>query len=230
MYTGKLLARYAEDMKKARILIVDDHPVMRKGIRNVLSKYPELTVVEEAGNGFAAMEGAASLKPDMIIMDISMPLLDGIEATKRILDKLGAVKVIMLSMHNDRQYAVDALRAGAAGYVLKDGALNELPLALTSVLAGVRYLSPAVADALISDYISGNQPLSDPYETLSGREKEVLKLIAQGACTKDIAAALFISSSTVKKHRFNVMNKLKVDDLAGLIRLSYKKGLVKDLN
>lgn len=216
-------------MKKARILIVDDHPVLRKGIRSVLLKHPGLTVVGEAGNGFAAMEGAASLKPNVIIMDISMPLLDGIEATKRILDKLGDVKVIMLSMHNDRQHAIDALRAGAAGYVLKDGALNELTLALTSVLAGVRYLSPAVADSMLSDYISGNQSSADPYDTLSGREKEVLKLVAQGASTKDIASALFISASTVKKHRSNVMNKLRVNDLAGLIRLSYKKGLVKDL-
>lgn len=215
-------------MKKISIYIADDHPVLRGGIKSFLSDNPGYQVVGEADNGNAALRDIAAMKPDVVIMDITMPGLDGITATKRLSDEFPDIHVIILSMHADVYSAIDSFRAGAAGYVLKDAPTSELLLAIDRVMSGKKYASNAVTDGLLNDFVDTiKKDAADPADTLSSREREVLRLIADGDTSKQIAEKLFISVSTVKSHRNNLMQKLKVNDMAGLIKLAIKKGLVK---
>ncbi len=215
-------------MKKIRIYIADDHPVLRSGIKAFLSGSPGYQVVGEADNGLAALREVAAMKPDVVIMDITMPGLDGITATKRIADEFPDIRVIILSMHTDVYSAIDSFRAGAAGYVLKDAPTSELIEAIEREMSGRKYASSVVTDGLLNDFVDTiKKDSADPVDTLSSREREVLRLIADGDTSKEIAEKLFISVSTVKSHRNNLMQKLKVNDMAGLIKLAIKKGLVK---
>lgn len=216
-------------MAKTRVFIADDHPVLRGGIRSALSQLDGYEVAGEASTGTAALEAILSLKPDIAILDVSMPELSGIVVAMRAVEALPELKVIMLSMHAEPSYAIDAFRAGAMGYVLKDSSPDELLLALEKVRSGNKYASPAVSEELFNDFvemIKSDKSSSDPFDNLSAREKEVLKGIAEGLTSRDIAAALFISVSTVKSHRNNIMKKLSVNDMANLVKIAIRKGLI----
>ncbi len=216
-------------MAKTRVFIADDHPVLRGGIKSALSQIDGYEVAGEASTGTAALEAILSLEPDIAILDVSMPELSGIAVAMRAVEALPELKVIMLSMHAEPSYAIDAFRAGAMGYVLKDSSPDELLLALEKVRSGNKYASPAVSDELFNDFvemIKSDKSSSDPFDNLSAREKEVLKGIAEGLTSRDIAAALFISVSTVKSHRNNIMKKLSVNDMASLVKIAIRKGLI----
>lgn len=216
-------------MQKIRIFIADDHPMIRGGIKAILANCPDCTVVGEAEGGISAVKSVAELKPDIVIMDISMPDLNGIAAAKRMIAEMPEIKIIILSMHSDVYNAIDAFRAGALAYVLKDSAPGEILEAVKKVSQGQKFASPAVAAELLNDFvhvIKKDQAFTDPFDSLTGREREVLKLIAEGSTNKEVAEKLFISLATVKTHRANLMRKLKTTDAAGLIKIAIKKGLV----
>ncbi|MEK6531879.1 MAG: response regulator transcription factor [Deltaproteobacteria bacterium] len=217
-------------MRKTRLFIADDHPVLRDGIKSMFSGLPEYAVIGEASSGTEAIKGISEYRPDVVIMDITMPEVNGINVTKRILEEFPETKVVILSMHADLHHAIDAFRAGATGYVLKDSATAELIHAVERVMAGGKYASPVIAEDLLSDFVDAIKKDSsgrDSFDILSNREKEVLKLIADGSRNKDIAEKLFISVSTVKTHRNKIMKKLKVNDVASLMKEAMKKGIIK---
>lgn len=212
------------------IFIADDHPIVRDGITAILSAEKSYTVVGVAENGTEALNGIAEHNPDLVLMDISMPELDGILVTRRITKEFPDIKVIILSMHKGRQYAVDAFRAGARGYILKGRDSNEILLAVKRVMSGLIYVSPPLADEILSDFVNiikGEQDTLDPFKSLTLRESEVLKLIADGYTNKKIAGKLFLAESTIKSYRANIMSKLDVHDTAGLVKLAIHKGLVE---
>ena len=215
-------------MKKTTIFIADDHPYIREGVRTIFTNLPDYEVVGEGEDGIDAMNSVLEIRPDIVIMDITMPRLSGIEATRRIVEELKDTRVIILSMHADPIHAIDAFRAGATGYTLKDSPPGELLKAVEKVRAGSKYASPEVAEELINDFVEviRKGKSNDPFDTLSDREKEVLKLIAEGETSREIADRLFISLATVKSHRNNLMKKLEVNDMAGLIKLAIRKGIV----
>ncbi len=215
-------------MKKTRIFIADDYPVLRKGMRAAFSNNPEYVVVGEAGDGIEALKGISELKPDIVMMDITMPHPDGIAATKRICEEHPDIKVIILSMHTDINNAIDAFRAGALGYVLKDSSSEDIMEAVRKVSGGAKYASPAVAEGLLDGFVEiiKKDHICDPMDTLSQREKEVLKMIADGDTSREVAEKLFVSVSTVKSHRNSIMKKLRVNDMAGLIKVAIRKGVV----
>ncbi len=211
-----------------KVFIADDHPVLRDGIKPIFSQLPDFDIAGEAQTGAETLEKVVSLKPDVIIMDITMPDMDGITATSQITEKLPEAKVVILSMHTDVQHAIDAFRAGATAYVLKDSRPEELLLAVKKSMAGQKYASPAVAEGLLNDFVEviKKGPSHDPFDSLSDREKEVLALIADGSTSKEIGEKLFISISTVKSHRNNIMKKLNIGDMAGLIKMAIRKGMI----
>ncbi|MEK6791874.1 MAG: response regulator transcription factor [Deltaproteobacteria bacterium] len=215
-------------MKKIKVYIADDHPVLRDGIKALFHGHGGFTVVGEADTGTQALKEISSIKPDVVIMDITMPGLSGIEAAKRITEELPKTKVVMLSMHADVYHAIEAFRAGATAYVLKDSAPKELLNAVDKVIAGEKFASPAVAEQLLNDFVDivKKDRGSDPFDALTAREREVLKHLADGATSREMAEKLFISVATVKSHRNNLMKKLRCNDMAGLIKLAIRKGLV----
>lgn len=216
-------------MTKIKVFVADDHPIMRKGIKSVLSEESNYTVVGEAGNGFETLKGVSAHKPDLVIMDTNMPELGGILAIERITKDFPETKVIILSMYEDRQSAVDAFKAGAMAYILKSGDTVEILLAAKKVMSGLKYVGPALVDEITRDFvdiIQGEQAL-DPFNSLSLREKEVLKFTAEGCTTKKIAEKLYLSVSTVKSYRINLMKKLRVKDTASLIMVAVLNRLIK---
>ncbi len=216
-------------MKQVRIFIADDHPIVRNGIKSIFSSNSSYTVVGEADDGLKALQGVSIHRPDIVILDITMPELDGILVTERIAREYPDTKVIILSMHQDRQYAVDAFRAGARAYILKGGDADEILLAVKKVMAGLIYASPPLADEIMIDFvdiIKGEQS-PDPFGSLSLREREVLKLIAEGNTNRQVAEKLFLSVSTIKSYRVNIMKKLKVNDTAGLVKAAVLNKLVR---
>ncbi|MBI5588318.1 MAG: response regulator transcription factor [Deltaproteobacteria bacterium] len=216
-------------MKKTTVFIADDHPILREGIKAAFSQRSDYAIVGEADNGVEALKSITSLKPDIIILDITMPGLNGIAATKRIIEEDPEAKVIILSVHMDPAYTIDAFRAGALAYVLKESAPDDLLKAADKVKAGLKFASPAVADGLLNgvvDIIKRDKGGHDPYDSLSQREREILKLIADGATSKEVAEKLFISVSTVKSHRNNIMKKLNVNEMASLVKIAIRKGIV----
>ena len=214
-------------MKKTSVFIADDHPVFRGGLKTVLTG-AGYDIVGEADTGGAALKAISSMKPDIAILDITMPDIDGIAVTRRIADEVPGTRVIIFSMHSDVNHPIEAFRAGALGYVLKDSEPGELLTAVEKVAAGGKYASPAITEELLNDFVDviKKEHSSDPFDTLSMREKEILKHIADGSTSKEIAEKLFISLSTVKSHRNNIMKKLKVNDMASLIKTAIKKGMV----
>lgn len=215
-------------MDKIKLYIAEDFPVVREGLKAIISDLPEGQLVGEAGDGKKAVEEVSFLKPDVVIMDIKMPGLDGIQATKRILQESPGTKVIILSMHQDRYHVLDAFQAGAMAYVVKSSASEELLLAINKVMDGKRYVSATLADLLLSDFVdilSGGQTI-EPFDALSMREKEVLRLVAEGTTSREIAGKLFVSVATIKSHRNHIMKKLKINDIAGLTKIALRKGLI----
>lgn len=215
-------------MTKKRILLADDHVVVRKGLRFVLDREPDMEVVGEAGDGKQAVDLVQQLSPEVVVMDIAMPRLGGIDATSQIVKKHPALGVIILSMYSDEEYIVRALSAGAKGYLLKDSAEEELVQAVRSVSNGRPFFSPAIAKMLLDDYLRQLQQrgLTDSYELLSDREKEVIHLLAEGKTNKDVATILQISPYTVETHRNHIMQKLNLHNTAEIVLYAVRKKLI----
>ncbi len=209
--------------KKIKILLADDHAMVRQGFRMILSAQPDMEIVGEAGNGREAVELAGELKPDVVVMDVAMPELNGIEATRRISASLPRTRVLALSMYKDSVYVREILRAGARGFLLKDAVDRDLLAAVRAVAAGEGYLHPAVSEAVLSDY---RRHVTDPLDLLSSREREVLQMIAEGKTNKDIAGTLNLSVYTVDAHRGRIMEKLNLHSVGELVRFAVRKGLV----
>jgi DNA-binding NarL/FixJ family response regulator len=208
--------------KKVRILLADDHAVVRQGFRMILAAQPSMEIVAEASNGREAVEMAERLQPDVVVMDVTMPELNGIEATRRIGQVVPRARVLALSMHKDSVYVREILRAGARGYLLKDALDRDLVAAVEAVARGEAYLSPAIADAVLTDY---RKHVSDPIDLLSSREREVLQMIAEGKTNKEIATILKLSVYTVDAHRGRIMEKLNLHSTPELVRFAMRNGL-----
>jgi DNA-binding NarL/FixJ family response regulator len=209
-----------------RILVADDHKIMREGLCSLLEKQPRMEVIAEAANGRRAVQLALEKRPDIVIMDISMPELNGIEATRQILAELSDTRVIALSMHSDKRFVVEMFQAGASGFLLKDCAYQELALAINTVAANQTYLSPEIAGLMIEDYVNRfPAPTSSPSSVLTGREREILQLVAEGWPTKKIAAHLYVSVKTVETHRRQIMKKLDLYSIADLTKYAIREGL-----
>jgi len=212
---------------KIKVLLADDHKIFRDGLRSLIEKEPEMEVVAEAENGRKAARLAEKLAPDVIIMDVSMPDMNGIEATRTITSATPDVKLIALSMHSDRRFVLGMLEAGAAGYLLKDCAFEELAGAIRQVARGNSYLSPKIADVVVKGYLNkGTQFAPEEVSPLTSREREILQLIAEGLSTKEIASHVCLSIKTVETHRRNIMEKLNIRSIAELTKYSIREGLV----
>jgi len=215
-------------MRNIRVLLADDHQLMRSGVRLMLEREPNVSVVGEAGDGREAVALAKSLKPDVVVMDIGMPNLNGIEAAHQMTEESPGLAIVMLSMHSDESYVLRALKAGARGYLLKDSAEADLTKAVHVVAGGKSFFSPAVSRVLLDDYVRKlkRSGTDDPYDLLTPREREVLQLIAEGKSNKDIANLLNLSVYTVESHRANLMEKLNLRGMAELILYAVRKGII----
>ncbi len=214
-------------MKPIRVLLADDHTLVRAGIRSLLENMEGIEVIAEAGDGREALRLVRTHRPDVVLMDIAMPGLNGLEAAARIAKKFPNVRVIILSMHVNEEYVLQTLRAGAAGYMVKGADAAELEIAIRAVARGETYLSPMVSKHVVTDYIQRISGETSPLELLTPRQREVLQLIAEGYSTKKIARTLKISVKTVETHRMQLMERLDIHDIAGLVRYAIRVGLVK---
>jgi DNA-binding NarL/FixJ family response regulator len=213
-------------MDMVKIVLADDHQIVRQGLISLLSAEPDMEVVGEADNGRAVVRLVQKKSPQVVIMDIAMPDLNGIEATRQILSESPGIKVIALSMHSDSLFVLNMFKAGASGYLLKDCALEELVKAVRTVLNRKIYLSPGVSDIVIKDFVIGwSAPESSAYSILTTREREVLQLMAEGRNTNQIAEKLCVSVKTVEAHRKQLMNKLDIHNVAELTKYAIKQGL-----
>lgn len=213
-------------MMPVRVLLVDDHALVRAGLRSLVQGFAGVEVVAEAGNGRDAVALAKTHAPNVVLMDIAMPELNGLEAAARLRDELPGARVLVLSMHSNEEYVLRALRAGVAGYLLKDSAPSELQRAIETVMRGEVYLSPWVSRKVIDDYLKRLDDSDDPLQQLTPRQREILQLIAEGKSTKDIGFLLDISIKTVETHRAQLMERLGVHDVPGLVRCAMRLGLV----
>lgn len=215
-------------MKKLRILLADDHIVMRTGLRALLERQPDLEVVGECENGRETVQLSASLRPDVVVMDVGMPLLNGIEATKSIVTQRPATAVVILSMHADESYVMRALNAGARGYLLKDSAAADLLGAIQAVSQGKSFFSPKVSRILAEDYVRvlKQKGAIDTYDLLTSREREILQLLAEGKTNKEVATDLNISTYTVETHRSHILQKLNLHNSAEVVLYAVRKGLL----
>jgi DNA-binding NarL/FixJ family response regulator len=212
-------------MVKVKLQIVDDHKVVRDGLRLLFEQQPDMEVIAEADNGRTALQLARKLKPDVIVMDISMPKLNGYDAALQISKELPQIKLIALSMHTDARHVEAMLSAKVSGYVIKNCAFEELVHAVCCAMQGRVYLSPSIADIVVKGYLAQNDNNRKPKHTLTGREREILQLISEGTKTKDIAAQLFISVKTVDTHRRQIMQKLKLSSVAELTKFAVREGI-----
>ncbi len=215
-------------MSKIRILLADDHSIVRRGLQYLLERSPDLEVVGEAADGREAVKLATELSPDVVVMDIAMPQLNGIEATAQIVKRSPKTGVVILSMYSDEEYILRALTAGAKGYLLKDSAESDLLRAVEAVAQGKTFFSPAIAQALLEDYVRMLQQrgLKDSYDLLTDREKEILQLLAEGKSNKEVAALLNLSVYTVETHRANLMQKLNLHNTAELVLYAVRKKII----
>jgi two-component system, NarL family, response regulator NreC len=210
--------------KRIRILLADDHRMVRQGFKLILQSQDDMEVVGEAGNGHEAVEQATALKPDVVVMDVTMPELNGIEATRRLRDAAPNAHVLALSVHRDAVYVREIVRAGAEGYILKESADTELLAAVRAVSEGNSYLSPEVAGAVLKDY---RRQAMNPLDVLSPREREILQLVAEGMTNKDIARRLGLSIYTIDGHRTRIMEKLGLHSIGELVRFAVRSGIVE---
>ncbi|UCF95843.1 MAG: response regulator transcription factor [Spirochaetaceae bacterium] len=211
---------------KVRILLADDHQIMREGLKALLGRLPSVQVVAEAENGIEALKLARQEKPDIIVMDIAMPDINGIEVTRQLKSELADIKIIALSMHSDRRFVSEILKAGASAYVLKQAAFEDLESAIKAVMKDRTFLSADILDSVVSDYVSQlTNSEYEAYRQLSDRERQVLQLLAEGNSTKEIAFKLHVSVKTIESHRQNIMNKLGIRTLAGLTKFAVREGL-----
>ncbi|HEY7386976.1 MAG TPA: response regulator transcription factor [Bryobacteraceae bacterium] len=211
-----------------RVLIADDHGIVRQGLRALLEKSPEISVVGEASDGREAVRLAAELRPNIVVMDIAMPLLNGVDATSQILGRDPDVKVIILSMHSDESYILRALSAGAKGYLLKDSAEGDILPAVETVAKGRPYFSPVIASTLLDEYLQTmkKNKVRDSFDLLTDREKEVLQLLAEGKSNKEVAALLNLSPYTIDSHRTSLMQKLNLHNTAEIVLYAVRKNII----
>ncbi|HSS97235.1 MAG TPA: response regulator transcription factor [Terriglobales bacterium] len=212
--------------RKLRIILADDHRLVRAGFASLLSGSALVEIVAEAGDGREVIDQIHRHKPDLVIMDIGMPNLNGIEAMVRIKKDSPETKILIVSMHSDEEYIVRALRGGASGYVLKDAAVAELELAVKSIAAGRTFLGPSISRNVVNNYLKGVGEGQSSLERLTQRQREILQLIAEGRNTKEIAFDLGLSAKTVETHRERLMERLNIHDVAGLVRYAIRYGLV----
>ncbi len=211
-----------------QVLLADDHNMIRQGLRALIEKEDGMSVIAEAEDGRKAVELAAELKPAVVVMDVGMPNMNGIEATRRIIEANDEIKVLALSMHSDKRFVKEMFSAGASGYLLKDSAFGELALAIRTLAQGRTYLSPGVTDAVIKDFVGRQREAEvSVFSLLTARQREVLQLTAEGLSTKDIAAQLQVSVKTVESHRQKIMAKLDVHSIAELTKYAVREGLTE---
>lgn len=216
-----------QESRQIRVLLAEDHAIVREGLRLLIEKQPDIELVYEAEDGRAAVEHARELLPDVVIMDITMPNLNGVEATRQITKEFPRIKVIALSVHSNRRFVADMLEAGAAGYVLKECLFDELVQAIQAVSAGKTYLSSRITGVVVEDYIKRLVKVTDsPLSSLTSREREVLQLVAEGKSTKQIALELHVSTKTVDAGRRKIMGKLNAHTIVDLIKIAIVENLV----
>ena len=213
-------------MKPIRVLLADDHTLVRAGIRGLVANLSGVEVVGEAGDGHEALRLAEALHPDVVLLDIGMPGLNGLEVAARLTKIDPMIRTVILSMHMSEEYVLQALRAGAAGYLLKGSAVAELEVAIRAVARGDTYLSPAVSKRVVDDYVSRTGGATDPLQALTSRQREILQLVAEGHTSKDIAGRLGLSYRTIETHRNQLMKRLGINDLTGLVRFAVRVGLI----
>jgi DNA-binding NarL/FixJ family response regulator len=215
-------------MSKLRIFLGDDHTILRNGLRKILQERTDWDVVAEAADGREAVRQVLELQPDIAILDIGMPLLNGIEATRQIVRRLPDMQILILSMHANEAYIIQALKAGARGYLLKDSADIELIRGVAAVSAGKSYFSPAVSKVMLDDYVRhlAEKGIADRYDSLSEREREVFQLIAEGHSNKEIATLLSVSPATIETHRAHILQKLDVHNTAELVLYAVRRGVI----
>jgi two-component system, NarL family, response regulator NreC len=215
-------------LPKLRLLLGDDHTLVRQGMRKILEERPEWEVVAEVGDGREAIRQSIALKPDVAIIDVGMPLLNGIDATQQIVKRVPETRVLVLSMHSDEVYVTRALQAGATGYMLKDSAGNDLIKGVESVANGQAFFSPAIARLMLDDYVRrvSGTGVADRYDTLSAREREIFQLIAEARTNKEVAELLEISPATVETHRARILQKLDIHNTAELVLYAVRRGVI----
>ena len=215
-------------MPKLRIVLGDDHTLLRQGLRKILEERPDWEVVAEAGDGREAVRQIVALRADVAIMDIGMPLLNGIEATRQVTRRMPECRVLVLSMHANEAYIIQALKAGAKGYLLKDSADTDLIRGVASVAAGKSFFSPAVAKVMLDDYVRhlAEKGKADRYDSLSEREREIFQLVAEGRSNKEVAELLSVSPATVETHRAHILQKLDVHNTAELVLYAVRRGII----
>lgn len=216
-------------MRKVRILIADDHTIVRQGMRKLLETYPDFHIIEESRDGAEAVEAVARLRPDLVIMDISMPGLNGLEATREIKKQFPEMRILILTMHAEKEYIFKILQSGASGYLLKGASVEELVTAIRAVDRGESYLNPPASKSMMEDYLRAphTEKEAGSPQSLTAREKEILQMIAEGYTSKNIATKLCLSSKTIETHRAHIMQKLDIHHAAGLIRYAIQKGWVE---
>jgi DNA-binding NarL/FixJ family response regulator len=213
-------------VKPIRVLLADDHTLVRGGIRSLLETIDGVEVIAETGDGREALELLARHRPDLALLDIGMPGMNGIEIARRSREATPKTKIVMLSMYDDKTHVSQAIRAGVAGYLLKGAAVAELPLAITAVMTGATYLTPQVSRHLVDGFLNEERSAPDPLEDLPPRQREILQLIAEGRSSKEIAGILDVSVKTIETHRARLMERLDIHDVAGLVRFAIRSGLV----
>ena len=214
-------------MQRIRVLVVDDHTIVRDGICALLALAGDIEVVGEAANGSEALKMVKELEPDVVLMDIAMPIMDGLEATRRICKEFPRMRVLVLTQYDDKEYVFPVIEAGASGFISKVAASSELASGIRSVFQGDSYLSPSVAKLLIEDYRHGGGRVTrDPYKQLTDRERDVLKLMAEGHTTQEIADMLVVSPKTVEGHKTNLMAKLDIHNRTELVKYALRKGII----
>ncbi len=213
-------------MSVIRVLLVDDHTLVRAGIRGLIEGLAGIEVVGEASDGLEALELAEALRPNVVLLDVSMPGLNGLEVAARLVALDSAIRVVILSMHNLEEHVLRALRAGCAGYLLKGAAVSELEVAVRAVAGGATYLSPEVSKRVVDEYVGRTGGSTGPLDVLTPRQREILQLVAEGHTSKDVAQRLGLSFKTVEAHRAQIMERLGVRELTGLVRFAVRVGLV----
>jgi two-component system response regulator NreC len=213
---------------KLRILLADDHTLLRQGLRKILQERPDWEVVAEAGDGRDAVRQTLDVQPDIAILDIGMPLLNGIEATRQIVRRLPDIHILILSMHANEAYIIQALKAGAKGYLLKDSADTDLIRGVAAVASGKSFFSPAVAKVMLDDYVRHltEKGIADRFDSLSEREREIFQLVAEGHSNKEIAELLSVSPTTIETHRAHILHKLDVHNTAELVLYAVRRGVI----
>jgi len=214
--------------ERQRIVIAEDHTILREGLRALIAADPDFEVVGEAGDGYEAVRSAERLNPHLVLMDLSMPRMNGMDAIREIRRRAPETKIVVLTVHKTEEYILATLKAGADGYVLKDATREELLMAVRNVISGKRYISPGISEKVIEGYLDGRKDIKPrtSWETLTHREREILKLIAEGHRNREIADYLCISVKTVEKHRANLMEKLDLHNVQALTTFAIEKGLV----